>query len=48
MESGICTKQYAPVTVSASGTYRGRPVGWHKTYDNACTMTYSTGDVFRF
>ncbi|MCX4672820.1 subtilase-type protease inhibitor [Streptomyces sp. NBC_01381] len=47
-ESGICTKQYAPVTVSASGTYRGRPVGWHKTYDNACTMTYSTGDVFRF
>ncbi|MEV8022316.1 SSI family serine proteinase inhibitor [Streptomyces sp. NPDC086554] len=47
-ESGICTRQYAPVTVSASGTYRGRPVGWRKTYDNACTMAYSTGNLFRF
>ncbi|MEV0319753.1 subtilase-type protease inhibitor [Streptomyces sp. NPDC050658] len=48
-ESGICTKQYAPVTVSASGMYQGRPVGWQKTYDNACVMTHATGGhVFDF
>ncbi|MFG2650498.1 SSI family serine proteinase inhibitor [Streptomyces sp. NPDC048436] len=47
-KSGICTKQYAPVTVSATGTYRGRPVSWHKTYGNACEMGYSTSAVFRF
>ena len=48
VEQGICTKEYAPVTVSASGVHRGRPISWHKTYANACTMAYSTGDVFRF
>ncbi|MFG2502981.1 SSI family serine proteinase inhibitor [Streptomyces sp. NPDC048441] len=46
--SGICTKQYAPVTVRATGTHRGRPVNWHKTYGNACEMGYATGAVFRF
>jgi hypothetical protein len=47
-KDGICTKQYAPVTVSATGLHRGRPVSWHKTYGNACEMGYSTGAVFRF
>lgn len=46
--SGICTKQYAPVTVSATGTHRGMPVSWNKTYGNACEMGHSTGAVFRF
>ncbi|MGW7075101.1 SSI family serine proteinase inhibitor [Streptomyces sp. NPDC054871] len=45
---GICTKQYAPVTVSATGVHRGKPVSWHKRYGNACEMEYSTGAVFRF
>lgn len=47
-QSGICTKQYAPVTVSATGVHRGRTVSWHKTYGNTCEMGYSTGAVFRF
>ncbi|MWA15446.1 SSI family serine proteinase inhibitor [Streptomyces sp. BA2] len=45
---GICTKQYAPVTVSATGVHRGKPVSWNKTFGNACEMEYSTGAVFRF
>lgn len=45
---GICTKQYAPVSVSATGVHRGKPVSWHKTYGNACEMGHSTGAVFRF
>ncbi|WP_371525734.1 SSI family serine proteinase inhibitor [Streptomyces sp. NBC_01283] len=47
-KQGICTKQYAPVTVSATGHHRGKPVSWNKTYGNACEMGYSTGAVFRF
>ncbi|MGW6360089.1 SSI family serine proteinase inhibitor [Streptomyces sp. NPDC055092] len=44
----MCTQVYAPVTVSASGTYRGKPITWQKTFANACTMEASTGYVFRF
>ncbi|MGW7269040.1 SSI family serine proteinase inhibitor [Streptomyces sp. NPDC054864] len=47
-KSGICTKQYAPVTVSATGLHRGKPISWQKKYGNACEMEYSTGAVFRF
>ncbi|MFC7307967.1 SSI family serine proteinase inhibitor [Streptomyces monticola] len=43
-----CTKLYDPVTVSASGTHRGRPIGWHKTYSNLCVMKADTGPVFDF
>lgn len=48
VKSGICTKQFAPVTVSATGTHRGKPVSWNKTYGNTCEMEHSTGAVFRF
>ncbi|MFB8270658.1 SSI family serine proteinase inhibitor [Streptomyces sp. NPDC055955] len=44
----MCTQVYAPVTASASGTYRGRQITWRKTFANACTMEASTGYVFRF
>ncbi|AZM51401.1 protease inhibitor SIL-V5 [Streptomyces sp. WAC 01529] len=44
----LCTKQYDPVTVSATGTHRNRSVSWHKTYANACEMDADTGYVFRF
>ncbi|WJV50307.1 subtilase-type protease inhibitor [Streptomyces flavofungini] len=47
-EYRICTKEYAPVTVGATGTFQGRPVDWRKTYGNACEMEASTGYVFRF
>ncbi|MFF4603342.1 SSI family serine proteinase inhibitor [Streptomyces sp. NPDC001339] len=43
-----CTKQYNPVTVSASGTWRGGPVNWRKEFSNACMMDAATGAVFRF
>ncbi|MFD5121511.1 SSI family serine proteinase inhibitor [Streptomyces sp. NPDC058385] len=44
----MCTQVYAPVTVGANGTYRGKQVTWQKTFANACTMEASTGYVFRF
>lgn len=43
-----CTKQYEPVTVSASGNWRGLPRSWHKTYPNSCVLDTATGPVFRF
>ncbi|MFJ8074082.1 SSI family serine proteinase inhibitor [Streptomyces sp. NPDC096176] len=43
-----CTKQYDPVTVSATGAWRGRPTAWHKTFPNACNLAATTGAVFRF
>ncbi|MGD6746996.1 SSI family serine proteinase inhibitor [Streptomyces sp. BH106] len=48
VEQQICTKQYDPVTVAATGTYRGKAITWHKTFGNACEMNASTGHVFRF
>ncbi|MGX1675125.1 SSI family serine proteinase inhibitor [Streptomyces sp. NPDC055400] len=44
----MCTQVYAPVTVTANGTYRGKKITWQKTFANACTMNASTGSVFRF
>ncbi|MGG7569811.1 SSI family serine proteinase inhibitor [Streptomyces sirii] len=43
-----CTKQFAPVTVSARGTFRGAAVDWHQEFANLCTMDSATGPVFRF
>ncbi|WP_326691277.1 MULTISPECIES: SSI family serine proteinase inhibitor [unclassified Streptomyces] len=47
-DHGPCTKEYDPVTVSAQGTHRGRPVSWQKTFPNACTLHAATGPVFDF
>lgn len=44
----MCTKQYAPVTATAQGIWRGRAVHWRKTFANACTLDTKTGAVFRF
>ncbi|MFH8610798.1 SSI family serine proteinase inhibitor [Streptomyces sp. NPDC018029] len=43
-----CTKEYEPVSVKVTGSYKGRPVGWRKTYPNACALDADTGHVFRF
>ncbi|MFJ3930598.1 MULTISPECIES: SSI family serine proteinase inhibitor [unclassified Streptomyces] len=43
-----CTKQYDPVTVSATGAWGGRPTSWRRTFANACELTATTGPVFRF
>ena len=36
-------RRFDPVTVSATGTWRGRPTAWHKTYPNACALDAATG-----
>ncbi|MET9676432.1 SSI family serine proteinase inhibitor [Streptomyces sp. NPDC006482] len=43
-----CTDEYAPVTLTARGTYKGRTVDWTKTYTNNCEATVKTGAVFYF
>ncbi|MFE7312523.1 SSI family serine proteinase inhibitor [Streptomyces sp. NPDC057555] len=43
-----CTREYDPVTVTASGSWRGVPVNWRREFANACTMDVATGPVFRF
>ncbi|WP_447035307.1 SSI family serine proteinase inhibitor [Streptomyces sp. DSM 118878] len=43
-----CTKKYDPVTVSATGTHRGRGISWVKDFPNRCEMEVATGSVFRF
>ncbi|MFZ3572005.1 SSI family serine proteinase inhibitor [Streptomyces sp. BH097] len=48
VEQQLCTQVYDPVTVEATGTYRGRAIAWRKTFGNTCTMEASTGPVFRF
>ncbi len=45
---GMCPMLFAPVTASASGTWRGTPVSWSREYANGCMLTRNTGAVFRF
>ncbi|MFH8684993.1 SSI family serine proteinase inhibitor [Streptomyces lydicus] len=47
-EPHACNKQYNPVTVSVTGTWRGGPVEWHREFANACMLDSATGPVFRF
>ncbi|MEV8632549.1 SSI family serine proteinase inhibitor [Streptosporangium sp. NPDC051023] len=44
----ICDEAYVPHTVSASGTWEGRPVRFERTFDNRCELTALTGPVFSF
>jgi len=43
-----CTKEYDPVTATMNGLWRNRPIGWQKTYSNACMLDARTGPIFRF
>lgn len=45
-----CTRQWDPVTVTASGVWQGKWVNWSATYGNACEMRESLtgGAVFSF
>ncbi|MDQ8707150.1 subtilase-type protease inhibitor [Streptomyces sp. LHD-70] len=36
--NAMCTKQWAPVTVFATGVWEGRRVGWSATFANGCTL----------
>lgn len=43
-----CTREYDPVTATATGTYGGRPISWQRTFSNACVLESETGPVFSF
>ena len=43
-----CTREYAPVLAGAAGNWQGRPVAWHRTFANRCTLDAGTGPLFRF
>ncbi|GAA4015595.1 protease inhibitor [Allokutzneria multivorans] len=43
-----CTMEYDPFEVTATGTWRGKPVTHKATYSNGCVMAASTGAVYRF
>jgi Subtilisin inhibitor-like len=44
----FCTMEYRPVTASARGVWRGRPVRWSHEYGNPCALRAATGPVFSF
>jgi Subtilisin inhibitor-like len=43
-----CFMIYAPVTVTAQGSWHGQPVRFNKKYPNTCVMRDKTGSVFDF
>ncbi|SEP45563.1 SSI family serine proteinase inhibitor [Amycolatopsis saalfeldensis] len=43
-----CTMLYAPVDVSAVGTWAGKPVSFRTTYPNRCTADAQSSSVFAF
>ncbi|MFC5663150.1 SSI family serine proteinase inhibitor [Kitasatospora misakiensis] len=48
VDPGVCTQEYDPYTVTASGTYRGRPLSFQQTYGNHCVLLRTTGAFFDF
>jgi hypothetical protein len=46
--NAMCPLVYRPVTLTATGTWKNRPVQFEKTYPNACVGTSETGEVFDF
>lgn len=47
-EGVMCTMQFDPVTATASGTWKGVPITFERTYGDACEMSAETGPVFAF
>ena len=43
-----CVLLHAPVTVTASGSWRGRLVRYQETFGNSCVLRAKTGPVFQF
>lgn len=48
VDPGVCNDLYDPYTVTASGTYRGRPLTFQHTYGNHCDLLRTTGAFFDF
>ncbi len=44
----LCTFDYRPVHVTATGSWRGEPRSFDHVYPNACAMRVDTGAVFQF
>ncbi|WP_433855659.1 subtilase-type protease inhibitor [Streptomyces kronopolitis] len=44
----LCTKEWAPVVVTADGVWQGKRVSYTYTFANPCTMTDGRGSVFDF
>ena len=44
----LCTMQYQPVSVTATGIWDGRLVRFEHTYGNPCTLRAEGGPVFAF
>jgi hypothetical protein len=45
---GVCTLEYDPVRVKASGTWRGETRSFDAEFANTCVMRTETGPVFDF
>jgi len=46
LKGGLCTMQWDPVTVTATGRWKGKKVGYTHTFGNTCTLATTTGAVF--
>ncbi len=42
-----CTMEYAPVTATATGDWRGETVRFQKEYSNSCQLQAETGQIFQ-
>lgn len=47
-EQKMCTMEYQPVTLTAHGTWRGKPTRFEKSYSNRCVAAAQTEKVFAF
>ncbi|CAM5336674.1 subtilase-type protease inhibitor [Streptomyces avidinii] len=43
-----CTREWAPVTVTADGVWQGRRLSYSYTYANSCGLRNSTGVLFDY
>ncbi|GAA3748731.1 hypothetical protein HDA32_001948 [Spinactinospora alkalitolerans] len=47
-DPGACTLEYAPVTVAATGHWRGSEVDYEEEFANSCTAARRTAGIFDF
>ncbi len=44
----MCTLEYAPITATVEGTWRGRQVTWSHVFGNGCDLGRTMGAVMAF
>ena len=47
-DGSMCMMIYDPVTVTATGNWKNKPVRYTHTYGNSCVLKASTGALFAF